>query len=171
MGCAGKGTGPRAAYPRLVSCRTLRSICAPGGPRLMLARDRPASPAGRWLDRTAPALRSSCILTSPAFSRLSPLSARRAVAMLSKGGAANQQRSVCHGSVTSPRTSNTMPAQCHSSPRKRRSAKEIIHDIARALATQMAEEDYAAEQAREEGTACALPSTPGSARTSRTSGR
>jgi hypothetical protein len=64
-----------------------------------------------------------------------------------------------------------MPAQCHSSLRKRRPAKEILHDIARALATQMAEEDYAAEQAREEGTACALPSTPGSARTSRTSGR
>ena len=56
------------------------------------------------------------------------------------------------------------------SVRLRRSAKEVLHDLARALARQAAREDYASEQARErEGTSpCASPSMPGSARTSRT---
>jgi hypothetical protein len=64
-----------------------------------------------------------------------------------------------------------MRVQYHAPLQKRRPAKEIIHDLARALATQMAEEDYAAEQAREEGTACELTSTPGSTQTSMTSDR
>jgi hypothetical protein len=68
-------------------------------------------------------------------------------------------------------TSTAMSLQCHAPLRKRRPAKEIIHDLARALAIQMAEEDDAAEQAREEKTACELPSTPGSAQTSRMSDR
>lgn len=71
------------------------------------------------------------------------LDAEIEVAALGEGWRCNQQRSVCHGSATSHRMSTTMPPQCHSSLRKRRSAKEIIHDIARALATQMAEAERA----------------------------
>jgi hypothetical protein len=37
---------------------------------------------------------------------------------------------------------------------------DIIHDLARALATQMAEEDYAAEQAREEKTSVLSANAP-----------
>ena len=53
----------------------------------------------------------------------------------------------------------------------RKSAREIVLDLARALARQAAREDIAAEQAKEHETACELPSTPDSARTSRTSDR
>jgi hypothetical protein len=55
--------------------------------------------------------------------------------------------------------------------RSRRTAKEILDDLARALARQAAQEDYAAEQAREGTSPCASPSMPGSARTSRTPDR
>jgi hypothetical protein len=71
---------------------------------------------------------------------------------------------------TAPTCANTTNAGDHSvSPR--RLLKEILYDLARALARQAAQEDYAAEQAREGTPPCASPSTPVSARTSRTSGR
>lgn len=57
------------------------------------------------------------------------------------------------------------------SQRPRRPAGEVLHDLACALARQMAREDYAAEQAKERATVCESPSTPDSARTSRTSDR
>ena len=53
-----------------------------------------------------------------------------------------------------------MRVQCHTSLRKRRPAMDIIHDLARALATQMAEEDYDAEQAREEKTSVLSANAP-----------
>ena len=59
--------------------------------------------------------------------------------------------------------------EASSSRRMPRPAKEVLCDLARALARQAAQEDYAAEQAREATSQCGSPSMPGSARTSRTS--
>ena len=53
----------------------------------------------------------------------------------------------------------------------RRPVRQVLRDIACALARQMAREDYAAEQAKERAALCESPSTPDSALTSRTSDR
>jgi hypothetical protein len=50
-------------------------------------------------------------------------------------------------------------------------AKEVLRKLARELARQAAREDNALEEAREGSTACASPSTPDSAQTSRTPDR
>jgi hypothetical protein len=50
-----------------------------------------------------------------------------------------------------------------------RAAKEVLRKLVHVLARQAAREDNALDQAREGTTSCASPSTPDSARTSKTS--